>query len=387
MATLTWDGKKKRWRLNWKDSAKEQPRTREYYRKSDVGIAQERLNVVREYEVREKRGLPVSSPKSFAEVVLEYVERYLVAKAETHQHRETLRLKKSINPFFGGMPIGAISDKEIRDYVFMRRKSASNKTLRNELSTLSSIFTYAIDGQLIAENPVRKINTRSLLPALPTRAGRYVTNVELSKFLEKANLELMKGVIFLRETGLRIGELFPKKKALDISDFDLEREILVLKHQSHSPIKSKRNRIIPLTETVMDILSEVKSGPIFKYLRGGFEDAFYTALAKTEVRFSLHDLRHTFTSVLADAGMSAQRISQITGHSSLYIMTRYMHDVTRDVEVIRGDMEHALGRRQGAAFSNYLKTDANNASPRGFEPDSSKSVTHQKQRKCLKTGT
>ncbi len=126
---------------------------------------------------------------------------------------------------------------------------------------------------------------------------------------------------------------------------------------------------------------------VIRLRRAGFEDQFYNALKASKVRFSLHDLRHTFTSVLADSGMSAQRISQITGHSSLYIMTRYVHEVTRDTDTIRDDMERALGRRHGAGFSKYLESDLKNASPRGFEPDSPKNVTHRKTRTRYKTAS
>ncbi len=387
MATLTWDAKKKRWRLNWTDFVNGHRRHREYYLKGQQAVAAERLMVVREYEVRGKRGLKVSSPKSFAEVVLEYVERYLVATTETHQHREILRIKKVINPYFGAMPIGMISEQEIRNYVHSRRDKVSNKTIRNELSTISSVFGFAKDQQMLSDNPVRTLNLRTLLPNRPTRSGKYVTNVELSRFMDSAKSECRKGVILLRETGLRMGELFPQGVAIAIEAFDLERRLLVLRHRKDSPLKGKRDRIIPLTETVMEILSEVESGPILRLKRAGFEDQFYNALKASKVRFSLHDLRHTFTSVLSDSGMSAQRISQITGHSSLFIMTRYVHDVTRDTDTIRDDMERALGRRHGAGFANYLKQHDNNASPRGFEPDSPKNVTHRKIKNRYKTAS
>lgn len=338
--------------------------------------------MVNGYEAMARRGLAVAVPKSFAELILEYAQRYLVAKSETHKTRELKRLKKHILPFFGDMAVGAITDQHMRDYIVKRRAKASNKTLRNEISTVSSIFNYAVDNGMATENPVKRINQKSLLPPLPTRVSRYISDVELNRFLEHADPECRKAVIFLRETGLRMGELFPNEgRALDISLFDLERKVLILRHQISSPLKGKRDRVIPLTETAMEILSEVKSGPIFRLKRSGFESSFYEALRKSKMKFTRHEMRHTFTSILTDGSMSPQRVSKITGHSSLYIMKAYMHDVVRDIEVIRDDMTKALGRRQGASFSKHLESLGNNASPRGFEPHSDPKATP------VKTGT
>ncbi len=371
MATLTWDAKKKRWRLNWIDgSALSKIRRREFYHKNQQKIASERLDVLKEYEARTKRGLQAAYPKSFAAFVLDYDAGYLVAKSFIHRDRELKRLKTNLLPFFGPMELGKIDGSHIRDYLAQRRRDGmSNKTMRNELTTLSSVLNYAMDLSYLSENPVRKINQRKILPKLPTRVGRYVSDVELSKFLECASYECAAIVIVLRQTGLRVGELFPKNVSLSRERFDVERKILDLSHTIDTPLKGKEDRFIPLTDPVLLIVTCVKSGPIFKMNRHGFKSAFYKALRSSKMDFTPHDLRHTFVSVLADSGMDTKTISTISGHSSVYIMARYLHQIRKDADVIREKMEKALAwHPQGTTFYKHTELLEKNVETRGIEP-------------------
>lgn len=389
MATLTWDKRKKRYRLNWTDASKRPGRCREFYKKSDLSIAQDRLKVVSEYEVRAKRGLRAYHPKSFAVLLLEYDSEYLVAKSVSHRERELKRFRKHIMPFFGDMEIGRIGVQELHSYIVARRNSgAANKTIRNELTSISSVFNFALDGQILSENPIRSLNQKKLLPRLPRRVGKYVSDVELRKFLSVASPECAQIILFLRETGMRAGEVFPKNVSLTKESFDMESGVLRLNHTAGTPLKGKSDRIIPLTDTVKGIVNRVSGGPIFSLNRHGFKSAFYKALNDSCLKFTPHDLRHTFTSVLADSGMDPKTISIITGHSTVYIMNNYIHPVRRDLGAIKDKMNHALsglGHPQGTTFSKSLNFLGKNMETRGIEPLQSSDPIPKKFNISLKT--
>ena len=70
--------------------------------------------------------------------------------------------------------------------------------------------------------------------------------------------------------------------------------------------------------------------------------AFYSVLKKVGiVDFRLHDLRHTFATRLAQAGVDIYKISKLLGHKDIQMTQRYAHhcpDSLRDgVEILDAD--------------------------------------------------
>ena len=65
-----------------------------------------------------------------------------------------------------------------------------------------------------------------------------------------------------------------------------------------------------------------RTGARLRNLRNGFGKACEDAKV---FNFHFHDLRHTFASRLADAGVDAFTIAELMGHSTLEMTKRYTH--------------------------------------------------------------
>lgn len=129
-------------------------------------------------------------------------------------------------------------------------------------------------------------------------------------------------------TRLRANELF----SLKVSDVDFHRDVLYIKHT-----KTDEDREVPLNDTARELLREL----IPTYRKGG-EFLFtnpktctkYTTIKTawrsacrdaniSDLRF--HDLRHTFGTRAADAGVPLPAIRDVMGHKSIQITERYAH--------------------------------------------------------------
>jgi integrase len=69
---------------------------------------------------------------------------------------------------------------------------------------------------------------------------------------------------------------------------------------------------------------EKRSGEVFS--QGNFDHAWQGALRRAGISdFHFHDLRHTFASHLAIAGVSILVIKELLGHKDLSMTMRYAH--------------------------------------------------------------
>jgi integrase len=118
--------------------------------------------------------------------------------------------------------------------------------------------------------------------------------------------------------------------------------------------KSGKRRDIPmnnfLTETVRFDIKKPGSEYVFCNDNGKpfihVDRSFKTALKRAGIRnFRFQDLRHTFASYLAMAGVSIYTISKLLGHTSVRVTERYAHlspkDTAAAVDLLPGHLAKA----------------------------------------------
>jgi integrase len=212
----------------------------------------------------------------------------------------------------------------------MRAVMVSNGTMNRRVAVLSKVLHLAQDmGALDA------------VPKLPrwreaAPRERYLSPDEEDRLLESALLSVptvYNGIIFLIQTGCRVGEMF----ALTSKDIDEHRAPL-LWHVRAETTKTNKARVIPLTTEARQALRRQQQ--IHSHMpwgsaltRSQFNHAWEQvrkAAGLEDVR--LHDLRHTFASRLVQRGVSIYTVQHLLGHTNVSTTMRYAHLDTATLE-------------------------------------------------------
>ncbi|MEE9604294.1 MAG: site-specific integrase, partial [Candidatus Scalindua sp.] len=118
--------------------------------------------------------------------------------------------------------------------------------------------------------------------------------------------------------------------------------------------KNGKPKTLPLNKVALGVLEQrskvrsIKNNLVFFNRNGkkinphNLRTSFYIAIRKAEIEdFRFHDLRHTFATRLAQAGVDLYKISKLLGHEDINTTQRYAHhcpDSLRDgVEVLESD--------------------------------------------------
>lgn len=243
-------------------------------------------------------------------------------KATTQRDYRSM-LKAHILPEFGELTVEALSAQHVERW--QQAIATGPRTRQKVLRLLGGIVDDAVRAGWLAENPVRKVRP----PKSRARADIEVLSVEEVWQLVRAASSEQDGAIYLAAalTGLRRGELL----ALRWGDVDLAASVIRVSrsyaaHEVTTP-KSGKGRAVPMAPEVAQALARLAENPddedlVFPGIYGTYldPDALYKryrrALTKAGLRpLRFHDLRHTFGSRLAAAGVDLHRIQGWMGHA------------------------------------------------------------------------
>lgn len=246
-------------------------------------------------------------------------------------------LQTHLVPFFRGKSLDAIRYEDVVDLMAdLSGRGRTPKTIRNVIGVLSALCNYAKAPQRrwISSNPCEGVE----LPAIPERVEiRFLTLDEVRRLVAAVRpgpFEAIDRAIFLTAamTGLRLGELL----ALRWRDVDwTAQQIRVRRNYTRNQFgtpKSRRGRNVPLADEVAGELdrlykqsrftaeddlvfgSPVSGGPIpnrpWQQLQAILEAAGLG-------RHAFHDLRHTFGTRMAAAGVPLRTLQEWMGHAHI----------------------------------------------------------------------
>ena len=153
-------------------------------------------------------------------------------------------------------------------------------------------------------------------------------------------------ITFSLHTGLRQQELL----SLEWSRVSLLRETILIQET-----KNGKPKMLPLNRIALDVINKrakiksIKNDLVFFDSNGkkinpqNLRYYFCKAMRKAGIKedFRWHDLRHTFATRLAQAGVDLYKISKLLGHKDIKMTQRYAHhcpDSLRDgVEILESD--------------------------------------------------
>lgn len=123
-------------------------------------------------------------------------------------------------------------------------------------------------------------------------------------------------------TGLRQGELFRLEPEWITEDF------IILSNET----KTGKPRLIPIPDQVKDIIRALPL-PLTKSHAYQLRTEWETARKELGMdHLRIHDLRHTYASLLAQAGATLHLIGKAMGHSTPVMTNRYAHLVSDNLK-------------------------------------------------------
>ncbi|MDX6501354.1 MAG: hypothetical protein QOG23_4614 [Blastocatellia bacterium] len=234
--------------------------------------------------------------------------------------------------------------RELAQSITKRGTTCSPATVNMYLAVLSRIFTLAIDLEMAAANPCRKV--RKL--RLDNKRSRYLSADEetalMAQLTSNSKRKHVAPVVRLAlGTGMRRGELL----GLRWAQVDFQRGVIYV-----TQTKTARDRMLPMSQQVRELLLSLRkdrkgehvfTSKITKRARVEVKRAFRAACDDAGIEdFHFHDLRHTFATRLGDAGHNSRTIAALLGHANTQMTDRYTHATD---DALRAAVECANGRR------------------------------------------
>lgn len=310
-----------------------------------------------------------------------YADDWLAAATSDELTRDRLEyeFRLHVYPSFGDLALSAIQPATIRAWAHRIQQAGLSAGYRRVLfNDVSMIFNAAVDDKKILSNPFA-VKTVRPPRREPTKVVPWSTE-QLAKFRANVGLRYRVTVDLGAGCGLRQGEIF----AVSPDDIDRSRNVLHVVRQLKivrgklifAPPKGGKARDVPLPGSVIRRIEEhAKEFPpmpftlpwgsstgedrtVTLYLytanlrplkRPGFNaDVWKPAIKATGIddnrQNGMHVLRHTYASVLLDAGESIKALAAYLGHSDPgFTLRTYTHLLPTSEDRTRRAIDKAFG--------------------------------------------
>lgn len=231
---------------------------------------------------------------------------------------------------FKGIPVNEIAPLDIITY--LRKLSAqgySQKVINNKKSVIKGILDNALVHGEIAMNPclnLPAVKGKAKVERLPA-SDADVRAIEA----HRNDSDIGRMIYFILWTGCRRGE------AAALQEKDIDREKMTAHiHQTlaySSPTPQIKNspkteagvRDVILPQNVLDNLPKYNNPNTYVFFPNGlpkereFQVAIDTFRAEAGVKCTLHQLRHSYATMLHSAGVDVKDAQYLLGHSSIVV--------------------------------------------------------------------
>lgn len=260
----------------------------------------------------------------------DFANRYFSYIAKTHQPQTVAKDRGRFKSFARYLDqrnlkyLNQISVALIAEFQSEYLSDHSRKSCNNAIGLIKTMLNRAVDWELISKNPLNKIK-----PLKIDTNFNWYSREDLNRIIENCPGDIRDAVIILANTGLRRGELFN----LRWRDIDFKSQKIIVRGYRDLGTRTKAGNIraIPMSATLFGLLMQRR-----KVIRGDYvcrpfagENTVYRhfalVLKKLRLPGTLHDLRHTFASHLAMAGVPIPVISELLGHSNIQTTMIYSH--------------------------------------------------------------
>jgi len=295
---------------------------------------------LREFDITEER----PAYPSFRECADKWLQTYIKPlRRDTTFERYGDVLKRYVFDEMGRKPINEIARKDIRDLLLsIHGRGLSRATVCLVRDVMSGVFNHAIDDEIIEVNPVLGVVKRLQLSRDRKHEVEPLTSEEVQHFLDTCQTyrpDYYPFFLTAFRTGMRLGELL----GLQWGDVDwfgkFIRVTRAYKRGRITPTKTGKTRRVDMSDQLMEVLKALQTQRKKEALQDGrgsivpfiFHEKAGNPLSQNTVRnifkrildraglrsIRLHDMRHTFASLLLSDGQSPVYVKEQLGHSSI----------------------------------------------------------------------
>jgi integrase len=186
-------------------------------------------------------------------------------------------------------------------------------TVAKSLKMARAAYRRAMRIQQVRSSP---FDRASLPKVITSRAPPWYTKEQMECLYRRPRGPLWR---FMANTGLRRGEMAKAAQG------DIRGLMLYVESAPGGRTKSGRWRWIPLTKAAQDALPALGADRLVTCHADTLGDWFKADAKALGLPGSLHWLRHTFCTRLAQNGVSLHEIKQLAGHSSIAVTELYAH--------------------------------------------------------------
>ena len=285
----------------------------------------------------------------FKDMIDRYIAEHLPKLGKTNAPDQISMLKKMLEPVWGNRLVAEITKLDVARFLDVvaegrprphkRKPNNRARKLQGHKPTpiranrmgevLRKMFTLAIDWGWRSDNPAQGFHRR-----IEHARERFLSPEELTRLaavLDAAEDQRAAGIIRLcMLTGARLGEV----RTARFDQFNLDYAIW---SKPASTTKQRKIHRVPISQEVVAIVRQrqlvVPRGNPWLFPGDAIGKpvreirCFWTRVQKeaqlSDVR--IHDLRHTFASLLVSGGASLEIIGKLLGHSQMQTTQRYAH--------------------------------------------------------------
>ena len=272
----------------------------------------------------EERNAERSAP-TLRDLFVRYAEEHLPNKAPRSAADDRSMWIKDILPTLGNIKVADLSTRDCDE--LHRTVSSDRPTRANRvIEVLRKALNLAIRWGWIERNPASGGRRNP-----EAKRTRYLTRNEIGKLIEAFDVHPERvsadALLFMLFTGCRRGEALNAKW----EQFNLDSRTWT---KPSAETKQRREHRVPYSTTVAEILERRRIAASGTYIFPGSVGAPLQEVRRTwksacevagisEVR--IHDLRHTFASLVASSGQSLLVVGELLGHSDAQTTKRYAH--------------------------------------------------------------